>query len=188
MSRRTNKLDEGNAGISFLVGGTRSISEWESFRVRGSDTLFKADEPFWWILPDGKNIMSVYRDNSHSGFLYRAFSTDNGRTWSKPVKTNFPDTASKIHGTRLSDGRYVLVSNARPQRPRDPLVLSISDDGVVFNKMGYLIGGRWVDYPFVMEHDGYLYVAFSGAKQTVELLKIDLTDLDKIDMSKMLRN
>lgn len=188
MSRRTNKLDEGNAGISFLVGGTRSISEWESFRVRGSDTLFKADEPFWWILPDGKNIMSVYRDNSYSGFLYRAFSTDNGRTWSKPVKTNFPDTASKIHGTRLSDGRYVLVSNARPQRPRDPLVLSISDDGVVFNKMGYLIGGRWVDYPFVMEHDGYLYVAFSGAKQTVELLKIDLTDLDKIDMSKMLRN
>lgn len=188
MSRRTNKLDEGNAGISFLIGGTSSIHDWESFRVEGSDTLFKADEPFWWILPDGKNIMSLYRDNSRSGRLYRAFSSDNGRTWSKPVKTNFPDTASKIHGIRLKDGRYILVSNARPQRPRDPLVLSISDDGMVFNKMCYLVGGRWVDYPFVMEHDGYLYVAFSGAKQTVELLRIDLGELDKIDTSQILKN
>ncbi len=178
MSRRSHKRSQGNSGIDFLVGGTKSINEWDSFRVEGTDTLFKADEPFWWLLPDKKNIMSLYRDNSHSGFLYRAFSTDNGRTWSKPVKTNFPDTASKIHGTRLKDGRYVLVSNAKPERPRDPLVLSISDDGIVFNKMGYLIGGRWVDYPFVMEQDGYLYVAFSGAKQTVELLRINIADLN----------
>ena len=71
-----------------------------------------------------------------------------------------------------------MVSNARPLKPRDPVVLSVSDDGMVFNKMAYLIGGRWVDYPHIMEHDGYLYVAFSGAKQTVELLKIKVTELD----------
>lgn len=167
-----------DVGISFLVGGKTSIYDWQVYPLLSSDSLLSAEEPYWWILPDGKNIMSMYRDNNKSGFLYRAFSTDNGKTWSKAIKTNFPDTASKFHGIRLSDGRYVLVSNARPERPRDPLVLSISNDGIVFNKMAYLIGGRWLDYPCVLEHEGYLYVAFSGAKQTVEILKIRISELN----------
>jgi outer membrane protein assembly factor BamB len=60
------------------------------------------------------------------------------RTWSPPVKTNFPDATSKISGLRLSDGRYVLVSNPRP-RKRDPLTLSISEDGMVFTTL-YKVG------------------------------------------------
>jgi hypothetical protein len=183
MSRRPHNYKD--KGVDFLVGGKTSMYHWQVYPVLGSDSLLSAEEPYWWILPDGKNIMSMYRDNSRSGFLYRAFSTDHGRTWSKPVKTNFPDTASKFHGIRLSDGRYVMVSNARPERPRDPLVLSISDDGMVFNKMAYLIGGRWLDYPHVLEHEGNLYVAFSGAKQSIEVLKIKISDLDEIDMSQV---
>jgi hypothetical protein len=62
------------------------------------------------------------------------------------------------------------------------LALSISEDGMVFTKMAYLIGGRWVDYPHVIEHNGYLLVAFSGKKQSVEVLKIKITDLDKLEM------
>lgn len=181
MSRRSHDYKE--AGVDFMVGGVTSITDWTVHPIIGSNDILKAEEPFWWLLPDGHNIISFYRDNSRSGYLYRAFSTDNGRSWSRPIKTNFPDTASKFHGIRLSDGRYVLVSNPRPERPRDPLVISISDDGMVFHKMAYLIGGRWVDYPHVMEHEGYLYVAFSGAKQTVEVLKIRVSDLDGIDMS-----
>jgi hypothetical protein len=185
MSRRPHNYKDKDVGVDFLVGGIRSIHDWKVFPVLGSDSLLSAEEPYWWLLPDGKSMMSMYRDNNRSGFLYRAFSTDNGRTWSKPVRTNFPDTASKFHGIRLSNNKYVLVSNARPQRPRDPLVLSISDDGLVFTKMAYLIGGRWLDYPHTLEHEGYLYVAFSGAKQTIEVLKIKISDIDEIDMSQI---
>tara|TARA_Y100000588_G_scaffold276201_1_gene292576 strand:+ start:238 stop:381 length:144 start_codon:yes stop_codon:yes gene_type:complete len=46
--------------------------------------------------------------------------------------------------------------------------------------MGYLVGGRWVDYPHVIEEDGHLFVAFAGGKQTVEVLKILIDDLDSI--------
>ncbi|MCB0599132.1 MAG: hypothetical protein KDD28_33985, partial [Phaeodactylibacter sp.] len=63
---------------------------------------------------------------------------------------------------------------------RDPLALSISGDGLVFTKMGYLAGGRHVDYPHVIEHGGYLLVAFASAKQTVEVLKIKISDLDNL--------
>ena len=176
MSRRTH--DYRQVGVHFLVGGVQGIRSWESFPVVGSSSELAAEEPLWWLLPDG-NLMALFRDNQRSGFLYRSFSKDNGRTWSQPAKTNFPDATSKIYGFRLRDGRYILVSNANP-RQRDPLVISISDDGMVFNRMGHLVGGRHVDYPHVIEHENFLLVAFSGGKQTVEVLKIHLANLDDL--------
>ena len=178
MSRRS--YDYKKTGVHFLVGGTAGIDRWESFPVLGSSSELAAEEPLWWVLPDG-HLMALFRDNRRSGFVYRSFSTDEGRTWSTPVQTNFPDATSKLHGLRLSDGRYVLVSNANPHR-RDPLVLSLSDDGMVFNKMAYLVGGRHVDYPHAIEHEGHLLVAFAGGKQSVEVLKIRIADLDRLAM------
>lgn len=178
MSRRAH--DYKTTGVHFLVGGVKALDAWESFPVLGSASELKAEEPDWWILPD-QSLAAVFRDNRRSGYLYRSFSTDDGRTWSKPLKINFPDATSKISGLRLSDGRYVLVSNPNPKR-RDPLTLSISPDGLVFTKMLYLVGGRHIDYPHVMEHDGSLFVAFAGGKQTVEVLKVKLADVDAVPM------
>lgn len=178
MSRRTH--DYSVTGVHFLIGGTQGLNDWQSVPVFDSAAELKAEEPEWWILHNN-SLAAVFRDNRRSGYLYRAFSKDDGRTWSKPVKTNFPDATSKVCGQRLRDGRYILISNPNPKK-RDPLTLSVSDDGIVFTKMFYLMGNRHVDYPHVLEHEGMLYVAFSGAKQTVELLKIRLADLDKIEM------
>ncbi len=176
MSRRTY-----DRHVHFLVGGTEAFDQWASYpAVFYGDARLKAEEPYWWVLPDG-NLLALYRDNERSGYLFRSFSTDNGRTWAPPVKTNFPDATSKFNGLRLRDGRYVLVSNANPKQ-RDPLVLSISDDGIVFDRMGYLTGGRWIDYPHVIEHDGHLLVAFAGwKKQSCEVLKIKIEDLAVLD-------
>jgi hypothetical protein len=185
MSRRTYDYTE--KGVEFLVGGIESIDRWENFPVLGSGSELTAEEPYWWILPDGKSLMALFRDNRKSGYLYRSFSIDNGRSWSLPVRTDFPDARSKFNGLRLSDGRYVLVSNPNPEK-RDPMTLAISEDGMVFTKMGYLEGGRHIDYPHVIEHEGYLYVAFAGSrKQLTEVLKIRISDLDGLDMSKMKR-
>jgi hypothetical protein len=178
MSRRM--FDYKTSGVHFLVGGVKSLGDWQSFPVLGSASELKAEEPDWWILPDN-TLAAVFRDNRRSGFLYRAFSTDDGRTWSTPVKTNFPDATSKISGLRLHDGRYLLVSNPNPKK-RDPLTLSISDDGLVFTKMLFLVGGRHIDYPHVIEHGDGLLIAFAGGKQSVEVLKVKLSDVDAIKM------
>jgi hypothetical protein len=176
MSRRTH-----DRNVYMLTGGKKEYNQWKAHPVvsYGASEL-KAEEPYWWVLPDG-NLVALFRDNARSGFLYRAFSTNFGRTWSRPVRTNFPDARSKFNGLQLSDGRFVLVSNPNPEK-RDPLVLSISKDGLVFNKMGYLVGGRRVDYPHVIEHNGYLLIAFSGGKQSVEVLKIKISDLNELEM------
>ncbi|WP_206352062.1 exo-alpha-sialidase [Tautonia rosea] len=176
MSRRPHNYRE--TGVFFLRGGAKGLNDWESFPVLGSSRELAAEEPLWWVLPND-HLMALFRDNRRGGYLYRAFSTDDGKTWSLPVRTNFPDATSKLHGLRLSDGRYVLASNANP-RKRDPLTLAISEDGMVFTKLGVLIGGRQVDYPHVLEHDGSLLIAFSGGKQRVEILIVRLEDLDTL--------
>ncbi len=178
MSRR-----DGKQNVFFLIGGTAGFDRWTSFPAASyRDLRDRPEEPYWWVLPDRKSIVALYRDNARSGFLLRGFSTDNGRTWSPPVRTNFPDSTSKFSGVRLPDGRYALVSNPHPKR-RDPMTLAVSHDGLTFTAMGYLVGGRHVDYPHVIEHDGSILVAFATAKQTVEVLKIRVADLALLEES-----
>lgn len=180
MTRR--RWDYKDTGVEFLIGGVTALDRWISVPVvgAGADVALKAEEPIWWMLPD-KSLMALFRDNGKSQYLYRAFSSDNGRTWSTPVRTDFPDARSKLHGLRLSDGRYALVSNSNP-RKRDPLTLALSNDGMVFNQLFYVVGGRHVDYPHMIEHGGYLYIAHSGAKMSVEIERVRIADLDRLKM------
>lgn len=174
MSRRDSVGD-----VYMLVGAENGFNSWESYPVIGyQDGELHAEEPYWFVLPDD-NLVAFFRDNRGSGYLFRAFSTDNGRTWTRPVRTNFPDARSKFSGLRLSDGRYILVSNSNPEK-RDPMTIAISEDGMVFHSMGFLVGDRLIDYPHVIEHDGHIYVAFNSAKQSVEVLKIKISDLDNL--------
>jgi len=172
---------DGNRAVHFLRGGVKAFDDWKSTPMLSySENGLTAEEPDWWVLPDG-NLCALFRDNANSGCLFRAFSTDEGRTWTKPVRTNFPDAKSKFSALRLKDGRYALVSNPRPGK-RDPLTLAISDDGLVFTKMLYLVGGRHIDYPHIIEQGDSLYIAFNTLKQTCEVLKVKLSDVDAVKM------
>lgn len=92
-----------------------------------------------------------------------------------------PGTNSKFFVHRIRRGYYVIVSNSNPHR-RDPLTLAIRQDGVVFTKLFWLIGGRHVDYPHIIEHDGHLLIAFSGARQTMEVMKVSLDERERLAM------
>jgi hypothetical protein len=175
MSRRDHKRD-----LSVAVGGVDAFGDWETRPVSayGSEQGKRPEEPYWYVLPDGRNLVGLFRNNAGKS-LIRAFSTDCGQTWTPLVNTNFPDATSKFYALRTSRGYYALVSNSRPAR-RDPLTLAISHDGLVYTHLFYLIGGRHIDYPHMIEHDGHLLIAFSGAKQTMEVLRVSLTDLDRL--------
>ena len=167
--------------LSVLIGGVKAFNDWRVHPLAAYDGNGRPEEPYWYILPDDKTIVGLIRDNGRSKFLLRTFSRDNGTTWSKIHRTNFPDATSKFFVHRTSRRFYVLVSNSNPRR-RDPLTIAISHDGLVFTKLFRLIGGRHVDYPHIIEHDESLFIAFSGAKQTMEVMKVSLDELERLAM------
>ena len=176
MTRRDHRRQ-----VSVMIGGTKSFRDWRINPLATYDGNGRPEEPYWYILPDGRTIAGLIRDNGGSRFLLRTFSKDNGRTWSPIERTNFPDATSKFFVHRTSRGYYVMVSNSNPRR-RDPLTLAISEDGRVFTKLYWLVGGRHVDYPHIIEHDGHLLIAFSGAKQTMEVMRVSLDELELLTM------
>lgn len=171
MSRQPHDLH--SAGVQFLVGGVEAIDKWDSLPFPSSDELAPG-QPFWWVLPDG-GLAALQREKSTAGHLFRSFSQDGGRNWSQPVRTNFPAASPGFHGLRLNDGRYAMVSYPGKS---SPLVLSISPDGLVFDRFLGLVDGLGVDCPFLMEHQGNLLIAFSREKQSVEVHRFPLTGLE----------
>jgi hypothetical protein len=180
MSRRGNDYSRDPADRSWLIGGVNSISDWHNSPIPVAVNNARLEEPGFYELPDG-NLVSLYRDNSRSKRLYRAFSTDQGKTWSQPVPTNFPDATAKFCDLKTSGGYYALVSNANPAA-RNPLCLAVSLDGLVFTQLYALpIPAEPADtlqYPHIIEQAGHLWVAFSRNKRSVEIVRVPLESVN----------
>lgn len=185
--------------VFMLSGGLESPAAWKRSAIVTELPAdgFRPEEPDWWTLPDGR-LLGLFRDNSRSGRFYRAVSADNGRSWSAPAKTNFPDATSKFFCLRTSRGFYAMVSNTNPQG-RNPLCLSTSADGVTFTRMARLPipvapeGGAFdsahrsgtVQYPHVIEHDGYLLICYSRYKTGIEVIKVSLDEVERLQAGKL---
>jgi hypothetical protein len=185
MTRRDSRFN-----VFVLIGGQKGLDDWQSYTVvaRGQVKGFSPDEPIWWPQPDG-SLTALFRNNGESKRLFRATSTDEGRTWSTPVVTNFPNASSKIFSLQTRAGYRVLVSNANPAVGRRQLYLSISEDGSVFTRMALLAipsaRPSTLQYPHAIEHDGHLLVAFSRNKAQSEIFKIPLSAIEALREKKV---
>ena len=165
-------------------GGFRPVAEragWESPVCEGS-----------FFATDAGVIHMMFR--SYTGFLWHAESRDDGETWSEPTRTAFTDNGTKFHFGRLPDGRFTYVGCPDPReapadRRRCPLVLSLSEDGVRFDRHfilgdayytmkreGMHKGGQY-GYPHTMLHEGRLYAIVSRRKEAVEVLRVPIDAL-----------
>ncbi len=186
--------------VSILIGGKEKLDQWENYPVVKVSEVkgFRPDEPIFWLMPD-KSLNALFRDNGGSQRLFHSTSYDNGKTWDTPVLTNFPNSTSKIFSLETSRGYRVMISNANPKWGRRQLHLSISEDGKNFNRMAELIlptppvaeniDSLWkkfsqgigsLQYPHVIEHEDYLWIALSRNKLQTEILKVSLDDIDKL--------
>lgn len=166
-----------------------SPGAWKHTPIASEPPFDKMDEPTYYAARNGE-VHMIVRDNTKSGFLLRALSRDHGRTWSVPVRTNYPDATSKNFPGRLSNGWYFLINNPN-SKARDPLALSFSRDGWTFEHplsirahppqrrfAGRAKGSGSVQYPHAIEHAGSLWVIYSTNKEDIDLAEIPLAKLN----------
>lgn len=195
MTRRDARFN-----VTMLIGGRDRLDAWQVFPTVGLNEIegFRPDEPIVWQ-SKGDRLCALFRDNAGSQRLYQAISEDSGRTWSKPRRTNFPNSTSKLFSLGTSRGYRVLVSNANPQWARRQLHLSVSEDGLNFTRMARLdvpavpaprgFESIWkkfdrgiasLQYPHVIEHGDHLWIALSRCKLQTEVFRVSLDDIDRL--------
>ena len=192
------------------------LAVWKMTGVYPDDmaaAIFDDSEAFWKVQsrmgwPAGLCEGSFYQTDDgvlhmllratgpgYAGKLWVTESRDNGATWSSPAETGFTDNNTKFHFGRLPDavgrpaaGRYYYVGcpDPEPRGARNPLVLSLSEDGVRFDRHFILTDEEYVQrrtglhkgglygYPHTMLHDGYLYVIVSLRKEAVAVMRVAL--------------
>lgn len=178
--------------MSLFVAASDSMGEpWKRIGIDEAPPFHRLDEPTIYQAKD-KTVHMVIRDGARSGKLVRSVSRDGGKTWSKPLHTNYPDATSKNFTGRLSNGTYILINNPDP-KSRDPLAISTGVDGWTFGHPGLIRkdaperryfgrakGSGSLQYPHAMEHGGSLWVIYSTNKEDIEVTEIRVADLGAV--------
>lgn len=126
------------------------------------------------------------------GRLWEATSLDNGETWDRPKETDFSDNDAKFHFGRLPDGRYFYVGNPdpHPHHARRRLVVSLSNDGIhfdrhylvcddVYNRQAPGLGKTGqLGYPDVVIDGDKMVIVVSRMKESIEAFRISLDEFD----------
>ncbi len=73
---------------------------------------------------------------------YASFSFDDGKVWTVPTRTNFPDSGARANSGQLPNDTYYLINNPLPmssrQGGRGMLAISLSRDGLNFDRMAVI--------------------------------------------------
>ncbi len=153
------------------------------------------------VLRHGNDLLALLRPMpKQPQRIHLSRSSDSGRTWSDPLPTALPCASSKIAATTLSTGQHVLLFNflatsqtGEKSRQRDYPVIAVTAPGqAVFRAIWRLRpdlppAARFSDhswhhtpqwgYPYPLERDGMLYVAYHSAKEDACLSIIPISDL-----------
>ena len=146
-------------------------------------------EPTWFKNKDGEYVI-LFRDDSYSHRKWVAYSKD-GKKWTALKPTNIPDSPSASISLTLDDGTILLIGNHmapefdkdKPRHfGRDPLMVSISKDGMNFTKSYAIRSGQQkytvpkkvvrgrgggAQYPCAIIVGNTVYVIYSQGKEDI---------------------
>ena len=161
-----------------------------------------------WQLADGTWVR-MYRDGgsrfsktlkedeaSKARRNYVSFSYDDGKTWTRPTRTRFPDACARTYAGKLPDGQVYVLNNVLPlstkKGGRALLAISLSRDGLNFDRMAVLrflpppqrFQGRAKSIGYAYPHSvvigDSLWVLYSVNKEDIEIARIPLSEVYQI--------
>ncbi len=185
------RMEDGNwimAGISagvYTEKGTHpaavAISQGEDFTKWNVVVIPPLGSLQMWgestVIVEGKTVTNISRYGKEARALV-ATSGDFGRTWTKMTPSNMPMATSKPIAGLLSSGQRFLIcsSSADGGENRWPLTIAFSKPGEErFSKVMVIRHAEFpegpgeshpiaaLSYPYAIEHDGHLYVAYSNS-------------------------
>lgn len=169
-------------------------SGWKRAHFEGTDKGKQSRElePSQFLRSDGTIVM-LFRDQQSTFRKMAAFSNNNGESWSKPVVTDIPDARTKQCAGNLPDGTAYMVCCPVGSKQRYPLVLLLSNDGIIFDRAILLLSGEKEElplrkyegryktlgysYPKAIVVDGYLFIGYSVNKEAIACCRIKLSTL-----------
>jgi predicted neuraminidase len=149
---------------------------------------------------DDRSLFAMFRSRQ-ADRIYAAESTDAGRSWSKPERTELANNDSSVQLTKLSSGELALVFNDstlerdqfrwerrgegwRRKPLRTPLTLALSEDGgrtwpyrrnVQMADLEHRDKPMGYSYPAIMQtSDGRLHIAFSYLRKAIKHVVVDV--------------
>lgn len=208
-----------NARMVSIIGLTEGEMTTGDVQLRVAERCAELGAPYflcetqYWYHGDGKVVLFIRPDKynpqyaydrfkgsaimekaiplSTENYYFSAVSLDYGETWDIPRQTEFYCDISLTATGRLPDGRFYYVGNEDGHRlyRRDPLVLSLSEDGENFTDH-YIIaengqgerfrginkGGAFA-YPHVIIVGEYMYISYTIYKEEIAIARIALKDL-----------
>lgn len=154
----------GKAEIIFRSGAGISSDGGKTWQrcgyLSGKNTLW---EPNAVEVENGHIIMYC---RSYIGCLYISESFDYGRTWSKPVMSDIPNSDTKVTLLKVRD--TILMINNFTKEKRNHLGIYKSIDGKNFEKVTDVDNEEELFYyphAFGDDNEQILYVAYENAKQ-----------------------
>ena len=123
--------------------------------------------------PGSPTLLAFFRDRDAKS-IYWARSPDDGESWSKCEATPLPNSNAGIEAWTMRSGRIAMVYNPLT-RGRDPLAISLSDDGGATWPHSRVLeqadGKQEFSYPTLREDvkvDGLIHVSYTWKRQTIK--------------------
>ena len=156
---------------------------WERTEAMNDGKKLSAIQPSILKHPGGK-LQILCR--SKNKYILSAWSTDNGKSWSKLELIDLPNPNSGTDAVTLKDGRHVLVYNhIKPTETwgdRNILNLAVSNDGITW-KAAVLIendpdkDGEY-SYPAVIQtSDGMIHITYTWNRKLIKHVVVDPSKL-----------
>jgi len=184
----------GLQAIPIYTDEASGLSGWRLGTFENSslkDGVSREIEPSNFQRKDGALVM-VFRDQQSSFRVLAAVSEDGGEAWTRAEVTNFPDSRAKQSAGNLPDGSVFLVNNPSGSKTREPLVVSLSEDGEQFDRAFLLRAGglqlappryegrykrKGFSYPKSLVWNDFLYVAYAENKEDITITRVPVASL-----------
>jgi predicted neuraminidase len=154
--------------LSSLFYSSPDGRSWTLRSAVATSPPFSSIQPSLARLNDGR-LLCVMR-NTGAGWLWATASRTDGRSWSQPVDSRFPNPESPAALLTLASGNLVLVFNDS-RIDRKPLSIAISgDEGVTWPAKRVIANGDLEEYCYpcaVQTPDGLIHIVYSHNRESI---------------------